>query len=157
MLRYSPDTTYFLYPKTLSSSVSLSNIQISDSSNTNFLIFKTHYSTLKNVTISNSYCYCITSETQFPLFYFEIANNVTAQNIAGSNLYGPLLKMNCVLNQLVQDFFLSEITTSQRFDKSNQNVIQLVRDDCVDSAGLDTVYGAFTQITNFNVNVKFLC
>jgi len=88
------------------------------------------------------------------LFYFEIAYNVTAQNIEGNKIYGPLLKMNCVLNQMVQDFFLTDITTSQRFDKSNQNIIQLVRDDCVDSVGLDTVYGAWTSINNFNVNVN---
>jgi len=156
MVRYSPDKSNFNYLWYLLPAVTISNVKISNSAGTNFLIFGVDSGLVENVELTNFSC--ISVDVAFPIFYFENANAVATRNFYGKDVYGAVLKLNEVYGQSLENFTFYNISTNQEFAKENQNIVQLIRDSSILSTGLNPASNMTTYVSNFNVFViSFLC
>ena len=151
MMRWSADKSNFNYLWYLLPAINISNVKISNSAGANFLIFDIDSGLVKNIELTN--LSCISVDVKFPIFYFENANMVTARNLYGKDVYGPVLKFYEVYDQTLENFTFYNISTNQLFGKENQNIVQLTRDSNIFYTGLNPASNMTTYISNFNVFV----
>lgn len=152
MVKFLPNGDYFLYLRTLLPSATLRNISIQDSNNVNFVISTLNQVDLQNVQLRNN---TFNIETlQFALFFFNYADKVLVQNVYANTQGGPILKITHVLNQQIYNCTFENITTSQKLETVNQNLIQTARfaDDI--QSGLNPNEDLLTVIRDFNINVN---
>ncbi len=116
------------FPDNFLSQISLQNIKIEDSSNTNFLIHYPESGQVENFELVN-----VTSNT-FSMFSFEEVGTVSIKNITGRDISGSLVSLEQVFSQHIENISLYNVSTSQ-----GNSLIRL------------TMYLNITEITEYGI------
>ncbi len=142
LLRYLPDTSQFLFKYDVLPKVSLQDIKIENSSNTNFLIFWLDGGQVENVELTN-----VEFKT-FPVFYFQNAGTVSIENVYGRNISGSFVTLSQVFSQDLENFMFENVSTYEE-----NSLILLTRDSNITKLGLRASAGQSTVIANFFIDV----
>ncbi len=150
MVKLSPDKSNFNYLWYLLPEVKISNVKISNSAGANFLVLGCDSALIENVELTNFSC--ISQDVAYPIFHFENVTAVAARNFYGKDVYGPVLQLEQVYNQTLENFTLYNISTNQLFGNKHHNIVRLIADSDILSIGLPAS-NMTTNISNFNVFV----
>ncbi len=132
----------------------ITNIDIQDSTNTNFWLWKLDTVNFENITLQNN-MFSMDLNTSYYLFDVQLGHHTTFQNIYAKNNAGPIFSSEEVLLVNINNMTVYDATMSQDLRPLYQNIIFIVTEQDPGTEGLDPTRPTGVHLSDVNVYVSF--